>query len=250
MSEPGYDPNRSGSGTMIVVLVLVLLGGAAAGWYFWPRGEDPQVELTPPVPEPVPDPTEPVDPPKPVEAVVQELEVDKNLNEWLAVPGIVRRLAAATWRVSNGDSPSPVLGFLVLGSRFQVREDGETTYIDPSSYRRYDKIVDRIVSVDPNEAAQAYKRLRPNFEAAFREIAQPGERFHDVAKKAVKRVLGVKVPAGQIEVIGKGATFFYADESLESLAAADKHVLRLGPKNARRVQDWLRKAAGAAGLLR
>ncbi|MEO1337891.1 MAG: DUF3014 domain-containing protein, partial [Myxococcota bacterium] len=229
--------------------ILLLLGGAFVGYtlYTSNQGEPPVEEALPP-PVDAGQPEEPEAPTQPAAEVIEELEVDDALDEWLAVQGIVQRLAAATWRVSNGDSPAPVLRFLSLDGRFKVRDEGDDTFVDPKSYRRYDALVVRIVSVDPQQAANAYKRLRPNFEAAFRQIAEPGQRFNDVAKKAVARVLAVEVPKGPIKLIGKGATFFYADEALESMSPADKHVLRLGPKNAERLQTWLRKMAAAARL--
>ena len=249
MNHPSYDSTRPRSNLPVILTVLVLLGAAFAGWYYlWPHGEGPVV-VTPPPPESETEPPAPLEPAEPVDKVVKELKVDNALDEWLSMSGIVQRIAAATWRVSNGDSPAPVLGFLNLIGRFDVKDVGDKVFVDPASYRRYDPLIDRVVAVNPVQAAKAYKRLRPNFEAAFAEIAEPGETFDDVAKSAIKRVLAVQVPTGDVEVIGKGATFFYADETLESMSAADKHVLRLGPKNAKRVQDWVRKLASSAGLL-
>ena len=250
MTERRYVSSRSGSSTPTVLVLLLLLAAAGVGYFMFFSGKD-VTETTAVAPPEVPaveeEPPEPA-PPPPTQ-VIQEIETDDALDEWLSVPGIVQRLAAATWRVSNGESPAPVLGFLNLEGRFAVREDGETMYIDPAGYDRYNPIIDRITAVDPSLAAKAYRRLRPNFEEAFKEIAEPGERFHNVAKKAVDRVLNVEVPTGDIEVVGKGATFFYADDTLEAMSDADKHVMRLGPKNAKRVKDWLRKFAKEASLL-
>ena len=241
------EANNDSSSTTIVVVVILLLLGGFAGWWLWPRSAPPE---PPPLVEvdagTVAD--EPDEPEEPPTEVVKDIEDREALDGWLGVPGIVQRLAAATWRVSNGDSPAPVLGFLALSGRFDVRDEDDATYIDPASYARYEPIVERIVAVDPEQAAKAYEQLRPQFEKAFRQIAEPGQRFHGVAKKAVARVLAVEVPEGPIKIIGKGATFFYADEALESMAPADKHVLRLGSKNAERLQDWLRKVAAAADL--
>lgn len=248
MTEPSYPSTRSGSTASTLLLLAVLIAGGATGWWLWTQRENPVETVAAPADPVVADIPEP-EPPEPVEKVVKTLQVDTALNEWLSVPGIVKRLAAATWRVSNGRSPTPVLGFIVVEGRFKVKEDGDKMIIDPATYERYDPIIDRIVAVDPTQAARTYRRLRPNFEAAFREISKPGEKFHNVAKKAVARVLSVEVPPGEIEVVGKGATFFYADESLESLDQADKHVIRLGPNNAKRVQDWLRAVAREADLL-
>ena len=246
MTHPAKNSSQTGSSFPVILLVIAILVGGAAAWFYFSKSEEATV--TPPPVEEVKAPeAEPEEPP-PARAVVEDMKTDGKLDDWLAIPSIVQRIAAATWRVSNGESPAPVLGFLGLSGRFEVRDEGDKTYIDPAAYARYDGIIDRIVAVDPVQAGEAYKRLMPNFDAAFRQIAEPGQTFSSVAQQAVQNVLAVEVPQGDIQVIGKGATFFYADEGLESLSSASKHVLRLGPKNAGKLQAWLRKAANAGGV--
>ncbi len=238
------SPSRSI--TPIVLVASMIVAGGIAAWFFWPSEQTPTV-VEPPPEVPVVD-TQSDKPIQPTEEVIEELRGSGPLDRWLAIPNFIKRIAAATWRVSLGQSPTPVLGFLTLSGHFEVEDEGEQTFISPQQYRRYDAIIDRIVAVEPDKAGAAYKRLQSNFEAAFAELNEPVS-FHEVAKKAVKRVLEVEVPEGRIEVVGKGATFFYVDESLEALDAADKHVIRLGPKNAERVQTWLRQVAEAGDLL-
>jgi len=50
-------------------------------------------------------------------------------------------------------------------------------------------------------------------------------------------------------VYPRGAVgYAYADEGLESLNGAQKHLLRMGPRNARLVKDKLREIAAALGI--
>ncbi len=42
--------------------------------------------------------------------------------------------------------------------------------------------------------------------------------------------------------------YSYADPALESLSSAQKHLLRLGTRNQRRVHDQLRAIAGSLGM--
>jgi hypothetical protein len=51
-----------------------------------------------------------------------------------------------------------------------------------------------------------------------------------------------------IEVEADGALYAFADIRLESLAPAQKQLLRMGPSNARAVQDTLRSVGFALRL--
>ena len=43
------------------------------------------------------------------------------------------------------------------------------------------------------------------------------------------------------ELKEKGLVYVYADLTLEQLSPAQKHLLRMGPANARAIQGWLKK---------
>lgn len=192
---------------------------------------------------------------------------------WVAVPDIIQRLTAAVRLIAAGDSPRPVLAFIELPGEFAVREQIETggkrksraprkagrgrrrrveyterIFIAPASYARYDALVDAFAGLDMTVAGRAYGQLRPYVDAAFAEVAHQGEHFDPVLIAALDRLLSVEVPEGEIELVPKGAIYAFKDPALESRSAAEKHVLRLGPRNARSFQRALRRFADAAGL--
>ena len=49
-------------------------------------------------------------------------------------------------------------------------------------------------------------------------------------------------------MLAASVSYTFADRELEGLSLAQKHLLRLGPDNARRVQDKLRALARALEL--
>ena len=55
-------------------------------------------------------------------------------------------------------------------------------------------------------------------------------------------------PAGPIEVVDEEGWYVFADPALEDLRATEKHMIRLGPANATRVQAKLRELAQAIGI--
>jgi hypothetical protein len=172
-----------------------------------------------------------------------------DLAGWLANPDVIQRMAAAARLVSEGKSPRPVLMFVEIPGSFTVidRADGKIL-LDPKSYARYDALVAALTSLEPAYAAKMYSDLRPYFESAFSQVARPNESFDDVLSAAVLRVTSVQVPEGDIELIEKGAIFLYQDPALESLSAAEKHVIRMGPKNVEALHAWLRSFSQSVGL--
>ena len=178
------------------------------------------------------------------------------LEGWLSADGVLRRTAAAVLLLSQGRSPRSMLGFIQIGEPFKVVDTlvaskgkgDDRILIAPESHARYDVLARVIKGADVAEWGRGYRRLRPHFNAAFAEVAEPEQRFDDVLAAAISRLLAAKVPEGPIELVERGAVFLYADPALESLSEAEKHMIRLGPANAAVVQEALRVFARNAGL--
>ena len=56
------------------------------------------------------------------------------------------------------------------------------------------------------------------------------------------------VPAAPVDVLAASVSYTFAERELEGLSPAQRQLLRLGPGNARRVQDKLRALAAALEL--
>jgi hypothetical protein len=65
---------------------------------------------------------------------------------------------------------------------------------------------------------------------------------------ASAELLRVSVPDESPEVAEKGALYAFVDPKLEGLSAAQKHLLRMGPRNAKIIQDKLRAVRAALSL--
>jgi DUF3014 family protein len=188
------------------------------------------------------------------------------VDRWLQNADVVQRLTAAARLIARGESPKPVLSFVEIQGDFDVVEQNTTkprkpgkgkkkavdyterVFIAPESYRRYDGLVKLFSSMDVAYAGRSYRQMRPYFESAFAQVASPGERFDDVLRAAIKRLRSVHVPEAPIELVPKGAIYLYKDPKLEELSPAEKHVIRMGPKNAKLFQDTLRSFAAHAGV--
>ena len=78
---------------------------------------------------------------------------------------------------------------------------------------------------------------------------QPNTSFDQTLERAIVRLLETPVPDGPVRLVPSGAAgYMYANPSLEGLSAAQKQLLRTGPRNARVIQDALRAIALALGI--
>lgn len=246
----------------IAFIVVVALG---TGWYLMRgRGEQAVAEpVTPPLvaPAPAAPPSQeaPQPPATPLPALEQSdphvreqlgrLSSDAEFQRWLGIEGIIRRIAAATSNIAEGESPRAVLAFLAPQGPFQVVERDGHTFIAPESFARYDLVARAFTSLDTQATAGAYKALKPLLDQAFAEIGRPGQGFEATLSRAIQRLLDTPVPEGELEVVATpSVNYAYAAPELEQLSAAQKHLLRMGPANARALQAKLRELRAMMGL--
>lgn len=256
----------SGLGVPIaaVVLVVAVVGGLV--WWFGLRRSDvtttaePTAPIAATTPESgVPAPPEPLELPALEESdgVVRDLALVLSRHPrwaaWLVTDELVERFVFAVNSVAAGVSPKPKVLFLAPEGDFQVRETAGRVVIDPASYRRYDPVTEAFVSFETPAAVRLYQQLLPLFEDAHRALGFPEGTFGEAFATAIDRVLSVRVPDDPPTVELDIQTYQFTDPELEGLTRAEKHVLRLGPDNARRVQGKLRELRDgllAAGALR
>jgi hypothetical protein len=119
---------------------------------------------------------------------------------------------------------------------FLVTERGGDLYINPKSYDRYTGVAEAVVSIDPAGSARLYGILKPRIEEAYRELGELEPNFDRTLERAIVRLLSTPVPDDPIAVEPKGIGYRFADDKLESLAPAQKELLRMGPENARAIQ--------------
>ncbi|HYH96756.1 DUF3014 domain-containing protein [Hyalangium sp.] len=263
--QPSVPPPQPSSPSRKPLVVAVSVLGVVAlgtGWYILKnKGEPPSTPPPPaaaaPTPPAQPEAPQPPGPPLPAldqsdtrtRELAGAMSTDPELQKWLAFEGLIRRFTAASANIAEGESPRAVLPFLAPQGAFQVVERNGRTFIAPESFARYDTVARALTSLDTQATATTYKALKPLVDQAFAEIAPPGQRFDETLSRAIQRMLDTPVPEGDLEVVDTpGVNYAYAAPELEQLSAAQKHLLRMGPANARALQAKLRELHGALGL--
>jgi len=255
------EPREEERSPALAITIAVAAVVVAAGVFFWlRRGAQPAPPQTTPAVAARPAPREPAAAPAAsnlpgldasdavVRQIVARVSSHPRLLVWLGNDDLVRRFVAAVIQVAEGTSPARRLRFLRPAEEFRIRRSGGHLLIDPASYRRYDTLVGVFDSLDAEGTAQAMRELHPLFDQAYGEIGNPSSSFDDTLARAFGNLLAVPIPDGAPELVVQGSAYAWKDHRLEERPAAEKHLLRLGPDNARRVQAKLRQLAAAMNL--
>jgi hypothetical protein len=253
------------SRSVLVAGLLVLIAGFVA-WFIVVRGPGRQ-NAAPAGASTVPAPTAPAQgalgttpadvtvPPldesdSVVRELVRQLSSHPTVAAWLATDGLIRNFTVSLANVADGVTPERHLRTLRPTGAFAVTSQGEHLVIDPASYRRYDNIAAAVSSIDAAGAAQLYTTLKPRIAEAYRDLGHPDTPVDQAVEQAIVSLLRTPIPSGPVVVQPgqRGIGYVYADARLESLSAAQKQLLRMGPVNARTIQRSLRAIAIALGI--
>jgi hypothetical protein len=179
---------------------------------------------------------------------VLDLSTQTRWQEWLMNKNLVRRITAAVVNIAEGKSPRRHLGFLGSHTPFSALKKDEKLYMDPQSYGRYDLFADVIASLDATKTMGLYKEFNPLFEEAYRELGYPQGDFQVVLIQAMKELLKVPVVEGDVSLKEAVVSYWMVDDTLEDLSDAQKHLLRMGPQNTRKIQKKLQEMALLLGV--
>jgi hypothetical protein len=249
-------PRRLRPGEWIaIVLALAVLG--AAGYFLLGRKPPPSAEVPPapaaqapsPPAAPAPPPgPEPAAGPADARALLERASDDAAFRRWLSEGDLVRRWVVVTDNLAEGVSPREALAFLAPPGKFSVEQAGGDTIIARASYARYDRFAQAVGSIDAGAAARAYRALHGVLEAAYRALGYPNASLDRVTARALSRIERAPVRDEPVPVLDESGVFVFADPALERLGAVEKHLLRMGPRNTRLLQEKAREVREALGL--
>jgi hypothetical protein len=183
-----------------------------------------------------------------VRDLVKGLSTHPRVAAWLATDGLIRNFTTVVSNIADGATPAGRIGVLKPSGSFQVAERGGHLYVDARSYERYNDLAAAFSSLDVAGAARVYATLKPRIEEAHGELGAPAGSCDGTLERAIVLLLQTPVRDQPLQVEPSGIGYRFADDRLESLNGAQKHLLRMGPANARLVQRTLRDLALALGI--
>jgi hypothetical protein len=160
-------------------------------------------------------------------------------DSWLDRDDLIRRLAVVIDNAAQGGYPSRQLGFLAPTGRFQIIERGDRLFIDPVSYERYDIYLDILERIDPQTLANNLLLFEPLVATGLRELGNQQPMVTQI-HVAISRITRLPLLAEEVELVQPAVFYHYADPQLEALSSLQKQVLRMGPHNVHRLQNYLR----------
>lgn len=229
------------------IALVVLIGGGA----WWMSRRPPATNTTPAAvnsteaPITAPPPPVALPPLDEMDAflrpLLQALSTRPELVRWLATDDLVRQLAAAIDKASQGDNPAGGFMELAPSSPMAMTGRGTRRAIDPASYRRYDGLVTTVTTIDASAVARIYKTIRPRLNEAYQNMGHPGGNVDTAVRQALDMLLDTPVVKGPVMLVeGAGARWAYADPKLEELTPTQKQLVRMGPAHTDAMLVWLR----------
>jgi hypothetical protein len=236
-------PRESGSsGRWIAVAVLFVLavGAGETDAANQPLGADGPAIALPPLDE-----TDTL-----VRTLASGLSSHPLLVSWLATDGILRRFTVVIDNIAYGQPVRKQLTEVTPAGPFRVAGRGGVLRADPRNYARYEPLTAAMESIDPMRAAQMYSMLRPRLEEAYLELGR-GVSFDRALEQAIIALLEAPPIRGDETLVPANPVgYAFANPQLQTLTPAQKHLLRMGPEHAPRVQAKLREIALALSIPR
>jgi hypothetical protein len=248
----------------VSVIIAVVLIVPLIVYFFFLKGEapappppSPKPEVRAPVSPAVPgkdaaakdEPTEPAplavplnNSDEPMRELLKDCSPHPRFGRWVKNKDIIRRFAAVVDNVANGESPTPHLEFLAPTEKFTVIKRGDNIYLDPAAYGRYNRMTAILTSLQTKKLVEIYRQTKPLIKQAYKELGYPGKDFGKTLFQAFSVILDTPVIGSDIELLEEKVTAYaFADPGLENLSAAQKHLLRMGPENIKKIQAKIRE---------
>jgi hypothetical protein len=142
---------------------------------------------------------------------------------------------------------------VAIAGSFLAEGDELHATLDPQNFARYQAIVAVVGKLDMRQVAAVYVHFYPLFQKSYQDLGYPNGYFNDRLVQVIDSLLATPQPAAPIQLVRPNVMYLFADPTIESRAAGQKLLIRMGPDNAAIVKSKLtelRAAITAAPLKR
>lgn len=230
-----------------------ILGGAvlialAAGIWLWQRnrnGAEPPV-TEPPVATAAPAIKNPIETPAGTDTALSAADeaaklVGAEKFQAMFVPDdFVRKAVATVDNLARPKVASRLNPAKPPEGTFATAGGGTDVVLGAANYERYAAWVEMVDALDPDATVELYRRLYPQFQAAYESLGNPDGYFNDRVIEVLDHLIAAPVAPDTIVLTRPKVLYEFADPALEAESAGRKLLLRMGPGNAARIKMKLR----------
>ena len=258
----GREPGSS-TAWWAFALIVTLLGGAAALYYFWPGSEPaPAQPPAPAVSQPAPAaPAEPairhpLEAPAPqasqglptlrnsdsmMRDALSALIGAKPFTDLVYPAALVRRIVATVDNLPRETASARMLPWQPVPGTFLSTGEGDQAVIAARNAARYEPYVRVAQSVDSRALVRRYIDSYPLFQQAYEQLGYPGKYFNDRLLEAIDDLLEAPELPAPPKLLQPKVRYTFADPELEALSAGQKLMVRVGHENEMKLKAKLRE---------
>lgn len=254
-------PNSS-TAWWIFALIVTLLGGAAALYYFWPRSEPAPAQPAPAAAQPAPQAPAETGVRHPLETAAPDASKglptlensDSMMRDALSAligakpftdlvypAGLVRRIVATIDNLPRETAPARMLPWQPVPGAFVTAGEGDRAVIAARNAARYDPYVRVVQSIDSRALVRRYIDSYPLFQQAYEQLGYPGKYFNDRVIEAIDDLLAAPELPAPPKLAQPKVRYTFADPELEALSAGQKLMIRVGHENEMKLKAKLRE---------
>gem|GEM_PF-2678979 len=176
-----------------------------------------------------------------VRSLIREIPVsDPRISGWLEQEDLISLLSEVLVTFSNGQVPRFVRLLLKPNGTFLTTELDEEYFIASANYARFDSLVEMLVAFDSDSVAKVMRTCEPLFSEALINLGSQ-ESFRGLLIELTKEVSTTPLLHSDIMLIRPNVLYVFKDPKLESLSPLQKQLLRIGPINIQKIQNYLDK---------
>lgn len=214
------------------------------------RAPAPVVVETPVIAVPEPEPEEPVEPMPELPSLnesdtfVQEqlatMETGTSLLRYLAPEDLIRKFVVFAENTAQGNLPQLEYPVQRITESMAIETLDDNLFVmEPSSYNRFNAMIDTFVAVDVDRGMFMYRMMLPLFQDAYAEIGYRDRSFTPVVIAAIDHIVNTELPEGPFQLVKPTVMYLYAEQEIEEMTPVQKQLIRLGPDNTRKLQTKL-----------
>lgn len=120
---------------------------------------------------------------------------------------------------------------------FSVVKQGESIWLDPAGYERFDPFIKMLEAIEPERLAEFVVTVEPLLNEALTGLGDR-RRVSDLLAAAHRSVRSAPVATERLALIQPGVLYQFKDPRWEGMSDLHKQFLRMGPDRTRRIRGY------------